>query len=275
MGRCICLFHHSSTPILHKTNSRMDKPKPANFLCGNAASFRYVEKSNPQNSNLQFLTYGVYELSGACESGLLAHPTEEALLFCWKGAAVVNVNGQDFPLKHYDTLYVPRGASYRFSQKDGESKVIVCRATSEKVHPVFHSKWSEFSKNESRIRHLKGKDVFLMFDVSEGADKLIAGYTIFQPHQRSYPPHNHTDQEEVYIFTKGRGSMEVYADEETKSFVRSVNEGDAVTIPILNYHPVFSQEEELHFIWCIAGNRYWVGDKNKDFMTGKVDKLTT
>ena len=38
---------------------------------------------------------------------------------------------------------------------------------------------------------------------------------------------------------------------------------------------MFSQEEELHFIWCIAGNRYWVGDKNKDFMTGKVDKLTT
>jgi len=114
-----------------------------------------------------------------------------------------------------------------------------------------------------------------MFDVSEGADKLIAGYTIFNPHQRSWPPHNHTDQEEIYIFTKGRGSMEVYADEETKSFVRSVAEGDAVTIPIFNYHPVFSQEEELHFIWCIAGNRYWVGDKNKDFMTGKVEKLTT
>jgi hypothetical protein len=69
--------------------------------------------------------------------------------------------------------------------------------------------------------------------------------------------------------------MEVYADEETKSFVRSVNPGDAVTIPILNYHPVFSQEEPLDFIWCITGNRYWVGDKNKDFMTGKVDKLAT
>ena len=114
-----------------------------------------------------------------------------------------------------------------------------------------------------------------MFDVSEPAEKLIAGFTLFQPNQRSWPPHNHTDQEEIYIFTKGRGSMEVYADEETKTFVRSVQEGDAVTIPLLNYHPVFSQDEELHFIWCIAGNRYWVGDKNKDFMTGKVDKLTT
>src|SRR5690606_4557654 len=139
-------------------------------------------------------------------------------LFCWKGKATVMVNEQEFVLEHYDTLYVPRGAAYRFMNDSGETKIIICRATADNVHPVYHSRWNEFSKDESRIRHLKGKDVFLMFDVSEAADKLIAGYTIFQPHQRSYPPHNHTDQEEVYIFTKGRGAMEVYADEETKSF---------------------------------------------------------
>ena len=69
--------------------------------------------------------------------------------------------------------------------------------------------------------------------------------------------------------------MAVYPDDETQSFVHSVTEGDAVTIPFLNYHPVFSQEDQLDFIWCIAGNRYWVGDKNKDFMTGKVAKMTT
>jgi mannose-6-phosphate isomerase-like protein (cupin superfamily) len=253
----------------------MDKPKPANFLCNDSAKFSYVEKSSPQSSNLSFLTYGVYHLNGAITSGACAHPGEESLLFCWAGKVDVQLDGKAYTLDYYDTLYIPRGATYRLSQNQGESKVIVCRATADNVHPAFHSKWKEFSKNEKRIRHLKGKDVFLMFDVSEGADKLIAGYTIFQPHQRSYPPHNHTDQEEVYIFTKGNGSMEVYADEESKSFVKSVKEGDAVTIPLLNYHPVFSQEEELHFIWCIAGNRYWVGDKNKDFMTGKVDKLTT
>jgi mannose-6-phosphate isomerase-like protein (cupin superfamily) len=253
----------------------MDKPKPANFLTACSSSFRYVEKSNPQTSNLQLLTYGVYELTGKVSSGLLSHHGEETLLFCWKGAVTVTLDGKDYALDHYDVVYVPRNMPYRISQKDGESKVIACRAPAEKAHPVYHAAWKKISKDESRIRHLKGKDVFLMFDVGEGAEKLIAGYTIFEPHQRSYPPHNHTDQEEVYIFTQGRGSMEVYADEETKSFVRSVNEGDAVTIPLLNYHPVFSQEEELHFIWCIAGNRYWVGDKNKDFMTGKVDKLTT
>ena len=114
-----------------------------------------------------------------------------------------------------------------------------------------------------------------MFDVTEKADKLIAGYTIYEPNTRAWPAHNHTDQEEIYIFTKGKGSMEVYADEETKTFVHDVDELDAVAIPVLNYHPVFSQKQELHFIWCIAGERYWVGDKDKRFLSGEVDKLTT
>jgi len=248
--------------------------KPSHFLSADAGTFRYVEKTNPLGSNLQLLTYGVYELNGSGRSGLLAHPDEEALLFCWKGSVVATAYGHDNALETYDVLYIPRNAPYRLSSPN-EARVIVCRAPAEQEHSVFHASWKQFSADEKRIRHLKGKDVFLMFDVSEKADKLMAGYTIFRPHQRSWPPHNHTDQEEIYIFTKGRGSMEVYADEEPKSFVRSVQEGDAVTIPLLNYHSVFSQEEDLHFIWCIAGNRYWVGDKNKDFMTGKVDKLTT
>ena len=253
----------------------MQAAKPAQFLAGNLSGFRYLEKCSPQNSNLNFLTYGVYEIDPGAASGELVHPGEEALLFCWKGALTAQVNGTNYALEPYDVLYVPRGTPYRLDRARVPSKVVVCRAPAAKTHPVFHAAWKQFSKDERRIRHLKGKDVFLMFDVSEGAEKLMAGFTLFQPNQRSWPPHNHTDQEEIYIFTKGRGSMEVYADEESKTFVHSVNEGDAVTIPILNYHPVFSQDEELHFIWCIAGNRYWVGDKNKDFMTGKVDRLTT
>jgi len=253
----------------------MNQPKPATYVPAETSAFRYVEKSSPQTSNLQFLTYGVYELTGAVCSGALAHPGEETLLFGWQGQATALLNGARYTLGHYDVLYIPRGATYQLAQETGDSKIVICRAPAEKTHPVFHAEWKKFSCDEKRIRHLKGKDVFLMFDVSEAADKLIAGFTLFQPYQRSWPPHNHTDQEEIYIFVRGRGSMEVYADEETKSFVRTVNEGDAVTIPILNYHPVFSQEQELDFIWCVAGARYWVGDKNKDFMTGKVDKLTT
>lgn len=253
----------------------MSVPKLPTHVPADASGFRYIEKSSPETSNLQFLTYGIYELDGPIRTAPLAHPIEEALLFCWRGPVDVEIGGEWRHMEAYDVLYVPRGAMYRLGQSDGHGRVVICRAPADAAHPVFHGEWKKFSRDERRIRHLKGKDVYLMFDVGEGADKLIAGYTIFQPHQRSWPPHNHTDQEEIYIFIKGAGAMEVYGDDESKWFVRSVAEGDAVTIPLMNYHPVFSHGEELHFIWCIAGNRYWVGDKNKDFASGKVDRLTT
>ncbi len=247
----------------------MDQAKPATYIPAEASAFRYIEKSSPQTSNVKLMTYGVYELTGAVHSGDLAHPSEEALLFCWQGQATAMLKGARYVLEHYDALYIPRGATYQLAQETGASKVVILRAPADKAHPVFHAEWKKFSRDERRIRHLKGKDVFMMFDVSEAADKLVAGITVYQPNQRSWPPHNHTDQEEIYIFVRGRGSMEVYEDEETRCFVHTVNEGDAVAIPLLNYHPVFSQEQEIDFKWCVAGERYFVFDKNKDLLTGK------
>jgi len=145
-------------------------------------------------------------------------------------------------LSDYDTLYIPLATPYIIENNSCEQALlVVCKARAENKHKPFHSSWKRFSSDESRIRHLKGKDVYLMFDVTEKADKLIAGYTIYQPYTRAWPAHNHTDQEEVYIFTKGKGAMEVYADEEHKTFVHTINQMDAVTIPVLNFHPVFSQ----------------------------------
>ncbi len=250
--------------------------KPGTLFKASDPVVTYRQRFTPSSSNLNWLSCGEYELPASSRSDMLCHPADESLLFMWKGAVDVEVGGKTYQLAPYDTLYVPRGAEFQISNLKSEiARVIQCSATAENVHPAHHSRFAEFSQREDRIRHLKGKDVFMMFDVPEAADKLIAGYTFFQPFQRSWPPHNHTDQEEVYIFIKGNGSMEVYESPEKLCFVHSVNEGDLVTIPMLNYHPVFSQESPLEFIWCIAGARYWVGDKNKDFMAGKGDSITT
>jgi mannose-6-phosphate isomerase-like protein (cupin superfamily) len=227
-------------------------------------------------ANLLFLDCGEYHLPTETRSLPSSLPGRESLLFMWKGEATVEVEGSAFHLLPYDTLYVPRGATMVLANNSREpAAVIQISAPSENVYPVFHSKFAEFSRREERIRRLNRKNVYMMFDVSEQADKLVAGYTFFEPYARSWPPHNHTDQEETYIFIKGHGSMEVYESPEKLTFVHNVSEGDLVTIPFLNYHPVFSQESPLEFIWCIAGERYWVGDKNKAFMTGSVDSLTT
>jgi 5-deoxy-D-glucuronate isomerase len=225
-------------------------------------------------ANLLFLDCGEYHLPAGSRSSLLSVPGRESLLFMWKGSARVELAGATYELAPYDTLYVPLGSEFNLAA-DAEACIIQCSAPAERAHPVFHSRFAEFKQRDERKRHLKRKVVYMMFDVSESADKLVAGYTFFEPHARSWPPHNHTDQEETYIFIKGHGSMEVYETPEELSFVHSVNEGDLVTIPFLNYHPVFSQESPLEFIWCIAGERYWVGDKNKDFMKGTAQSITT
>ncbi|MEO8027644.1 MAG: 5-deoxy-glucuronate isomerase, partial [Bryobacteraceae bacterium] len=229
----------------------------------------FRQRFTPKTANLQFLNCGEYSLPPQSESQSYCMPRHESLLFQWEGSSVVTVNGAAYCLATYDTLYIPRGAEFTLANGAVEpARVIQTSAPADKAHPIHHSVWKQISRDESRIRHLKGKDVFMMFDVTEPGEKLVAGYTFFQPRQRSWPPHNHTDQEEAYIFINGHGAMEVYEEPETLSFVHSVNRGDLVTIPFLNYHPVFSQEDPLEFIWCIAGERYWVGDKNKDFMAG-------
>ena len=47
-----------------------DTPKPASFLDNESSGFRYTEKTNPDTSNLDFLTYGIYEISGDTPSGV-------------------------------------------------------------------------------------------------------------------------------------------------------------------------------------------------------------
>jgi len=250
--------------------------EPGTVFRAAAPTITYRQRFVSSEARLKFLGCGEYHVPAGSESQSLAAPGCELLLFMWKGSAIAEVDGAEYSLKPYDTLYVPLGRAFRLRNASADPAcVIQTSAPADNVHPVFHSRFEVFSKREERIRHLKGKDVYMMFDVGEAADKLVAGYTFFQPFQRSWPPHNHTDQEEVYFFLKGHGSMEVYETPETLSFVHNVAEGDLVTIPMLNYHPVFSQESPLEFIWCIAGERYWVGDKVKSFMSGTGPALTT
>lgn len=253
-----------------------DKIKPATLVKADHAEVVYRQRSNPHSSNLTMLSHGSYHLIPGAVSDALAHPGQELLLFAMTGRITATVGGVEYGMRHYDVLYVPVNTPYTLANTGpDEAMLFAFTAPADRVHPVYFAEWAKVSKDESRIRHLKGKDVFLMFDVSEGAEKLIAGYTIYEPNTRAWPPHNHTDQEEIYLFPKGHGAMEVYADEETKTFVTSLGPNDSVTIPLLNYHPVFSQDEELHFIWCISGERYWVGDKNKAFMKGDGSAITT
>lgn len=232
------------------------------------------EVFNQRDSNLEFLSLAELEITQA-RSTTLCHKREETLAFNLTGPASIFVEGTEFKMEHYDVLYIPRGAEYWAEAGSDPAHLYLYRALAEHVHPVRLMRWKELKDDPARIRILSRKKVHLMFDVGEKADKFMAGYTFYEDHARAWPPHNHTDQEECYSFIEGSGAMQVYEDDEKLTFVKPVAVGSHVTIPLLNYHPVFSHEEPLCFIWCIAGERYWVGDKNKSFMDGTADKVTT
>jgi len=185
----------------------------------------------------------------------------------------LSVGKEEYILKHYDTIYIPQGESHIIKNNSTEHLVLASfKAPGKEGVNVVHSSFERISSDKNRIRRLKGKDVYIMCGESEEAENLTGGYTFFEPFSRPWPIHLHKDQEEIYLFIKGCGAMEVFENEEKKTFVKEIKEGDAVTIPMRNYHPVFSFDRELHFIWVIAGARYWVGDKDKNFIeTAKKD----
>jgi len=95
--------------------------KLADLLRADDWQFEYRQKSNPANSNLDLLTYGVYRIAPGASSDELFHRSEEALLFCMAGEPLsVDVDGQAYPMAHYDTLYVPLGAPYRIHNATDE-----------------------------------------------------------------------------------------------------------------------------------------------------------
>ena len=80
-------------------------------------------------------------------------------------------------------------------------------------------------------------------------DKLIASKTILHPDKET-GGHNHSGQEEVYIFMSGKGSMVV------GSKTYSVSTGDIVLIPDGDFHKVWNTEDEdLIFVCVFDGGR--------------------
>lgn len=222
-----------------------------------------------ENSGLEMLTYAQVKLAANAAGVPRAWPDAESLYIVTAGGVEAVVAGHAFVLATYDALYVPVGASHSFRSDRGATLAHFTAPATGRFAP-YATHYSDIARsgNDPRVRKLKGKDIVVLCGEQDDAEKLTGGLTFFEAVTRSFPPHKHEDQEEIYLFLEGHGAMEVYADEESKSFVRDVKPGDAVTIPKHTYHPVFSFGEPLVFAWVIAGSRYWVGDRDADFMKG-------
>ena len=105
----------------------------------------------------------------------------------------------------------------------------------------------KLDKTDSTV--IKSNETYDVID-NTNLDKLIVSKTILHP-KKNTSGHNHSGQEEVYIFMWGRGKMVV----DSKTYI--VGEGDIVLIPDGAFHKVWNQDEmlDLEFICVFDGGR--------------------
>tara|TARA_R110000824_G_scaffold206208_1_gene391233 strand:+ start:621 stop:950 length:330 start_codon:yes stop_codon:yes gene_type:complete len=104
----------------------------------------------------------------------------------------------------------------------------------------------KLDKTDSKVVH--SNETYDVID-NTNLDKLIVSKTILHPGKET-GGHNHSGQEEVYIFTSGEGSMIVGIE------LNDVKMGDIVLIPDGDFHKVWNEgDEDLIFICVFDGGR--------------------
>ena len=108
----------------------------------------------------------------------------------------------------------------------------------------------KLDKTDSKIIH--SNETYDVIDNTE-LDKLIVSKTVLHPGKET-GGHNHSGQEEVYIFMKGEGTMIVGAE---SYFVK---QGSIVLIPDGAFHKVwntspYKANDDLEFICVFDGGR--------------------
>ena len=95
---------------------------------------------------------------------------------------------------------------------------------------------------------VKDNETYLLKD-NKTLNNLVVSSTLLNPFKQT-TGHNHSGQEEVYIFVSGTGRMEV----DDKSF--SVSADDVVLIPDGAFHRVYNETAEpLYFVCIFDGKR--------------------
>jgi len=105
-------------------------------------------------------------------------------------------------------------------------------------------------KTDSKV--IKSNETYDVID-NTNLDKLIVSKTVLHPGKET-GGHNHSGQEEVYIFMKGKGKMIVGSN---TYYVKS---GDIILIPDGDFHKVwntspYKANDDLEFICVFDGGR--------------------
>jgi 5-deoxy-glucuronate isomerase len=189
----------------------------------------------------------------------------ETGLVCLKGSAQVAAEGHTFTLKHFDTLYIPRGASVEVTARAEGCDIAEIAAPVAKRHPLQFISYAEVQKDPGLHFAAGGpgcqRELNILLGKNVEAGRLMAGVTFSAPgNWTSWPPHEHAVlAEEAYLYIEmpppAFGVQLVYTDKSDPEVATIVREGDVVLMPA-GYHPnVAAPGGPINFLWMMAANR--------------------
>jgi 5-deoxy-glucuronate isomerase len=238
----------------------------------------------PGTAAVKHLRYGRIVL--AATDAPIGIDTEgfETGLIALSGEATVTLDGCEYRMQPYDSLYVPRQTALRVTPGSDGCDLAEIAAPVERTYPVQFVSFAAVQQDpglhfeagsagsKRTLNILLGKNIV--------AGRLMAGVTFSQPgNWTSWPPHEHAAlAEEAYLFIDmphpAFGVQLVYVDDVNPEVATIVREGDVVLMP-QGYHPnVAAPGHAINFLWMMAAEReqddrlFGVVNVHPDFASG-------
>lgn len=227
----------------------------------------------PENSELIALGYARTILDQEVSEAAYENPDFEAGLICMKGEGVIEVNGESFAVKPYDTLFLPPGQKGTI-RTSGSLDIVECTAPAVETGSPLFVPFEELNADPN-LTEMLGQEgcyrkIHRLIDDNVPAKRLLGGLIFSKDgNWTSWAPHEHTDtKEEIYLYFKmpppAFGIQLVYEDLDHPEYLGPVYEDDAVVIK-RGYHPnVAIPGHAINFVWIMATldpsmERSWTG----------------
>ena len=210
------------------------------------------------------LFYGRIILSAGDTPIEFANNDHETGLICLNGSGTVATGDRTFPMKRYDSLYIPRDSRIEVSS-DSAFDIAEISSPVQNKYPL---QFVEFEKvrQDPALHFVAGsppteRDLNILIGKNVEAGRIMAGVTFSSDgNWTSFPPHEHQNMlEEAYLYIDMPepqwGIQMVYSNLEEPELVQVVHEGDVVLMP-QGYHPnVAAPGSHINFLWMMAANR--------------------
>ena len=223
---------------------------------------RLIDQSN---TGLKFLRYGRIIITGGRPPIAFDTKEEEIGLICLEGEGKVEVNGENFGMKKYDALYLPRQTSVRVTSSDAFD-LAECAAPVSRKYTVQFVSFAEVLNNPKLVNRA-GFEPYartihtLIGEANVQAGRILAGVTMSKEgNWTSWPPHDHSEaKEEIYLYTDMPAPNFAihlnYWNFKKPEIVAMVQDGDAVAIKKGYHYNVAAPGTVTTFVWMMAAIR--------------------